>query len=686
MSSAPNESPRGQIEKDAAAAAQDASVVVADIGSTNDSPPTSSSQTSPPAEKPAAHAGPPNGGLQAWLHILGSFLLYFNTWGLISSFGAFQAYYASDILRDNTAFQISTIGSLQNFLMVFLGFIIGPIFDLGYSRYLLIIGSLLVLVGLILQAFCQNLWQFLLCQGLIIGIGTGCLSTLGVALPSQWFSTRLPLANGIAANGSGVGGLVLPALFRAMQPKIGFRWTVLVFALISLVTLGVSLLVIKTSSLKTPPARRPWIDHSVFRDAPFLLFLGACCLLFLGMYTPYVYVQSYALDNALSSPDVALYLLSILNGASIVGRIVPNFIVPYTGILNMICAAVFVMSIAAFCFAATDSQGSLIAVTVVYGFFAGTFFALQPTTFVRLTADKSYMGTRFGLVGLRVVKSLQDHGFTVTAISRTSSTATFPAGVAVRKADLASVESLTAALAGQDAVVSAISTVAAVVKGAQDPLVDAAVAAGVKRFIPSEYGLNTRNLKGEILGDWLIAKTEAVDYLIEKAKANEGFTWTGIGTSLFFDWSITRGIYGIDLANKSIDIFDSGNQKVSTTSLVFLAEGIAAVLKHPDETANQYINIIEFDVTQNQLLKLFEEETGAKWTVNHKTADEVNEEGKKKLAAGGRFPFEEFLIKYHFADAPGHSIPEEGKANKVLELPQSDLREFVRGYIKENSK
>ncbi|KAJ0384681.1 hypothetical protein COL922a_007840 [Colletotrichum nupharicola] len=275
-----------------------------------------------------------------------------------------------------------------------------------------------------------------------------------------------------------------------------------------------------------------------------------------------------------------------------------------------------------------------------------------------------------GLVGLRVVKSLQDHGFTITAISRTSSTATFPAGVAVRKADLSSVESLTAALAGQNAVVSAIST----------------VAAGVKRFIPSEYGLNTRNLKGEILGDWLIAKTEAVDYLIEKAKAHEGLTWTGIGTSLFFDWSITRGIYGIDLANKSIDIFDSGNQKVSTTSLVFLAEGIAAVLKHPDETANQYINIIEFDVTQNQLLKLFEEETGAKWTVNHKTADEVNEEGKRKLSAGGRFPFEEFLIKYHFADVPGHSIPEGGKANKVLELPQSDLREFVKGYIKENSK
>lgn len=90
--------------------------------------------------------------------------------------------------------------------MVFLGFIVGPIYDLGYSRYLLIVGSSLVVVGLILQAFCQNLWQFLLCQGVIIGLGTGCLSTLGVAIPSQWFSTKLPFANGIGANGSGVGG------------------------------------------------------------------------------------------------------------------------------------------------------------------------------------------------------------------------------------------------------------------------------------------------------------------------------------------------------------------------------------------------------------------------------------------------------------------------------------------------
>ncbi|CAN8096347.1 unnamed protein product [Discula destructiva] len=294
-----------------------------------------------------------------------------------------------------------------------------------------------------------------------------------------------------------------------------------------------------------------------------------------------------------------------------------------------------------------------------------------------------------GLVGLRVVKALQEKGFEVTAISREGYAATFPGRVAVKKADLSSVESLTLAFAGQDAVISAISTVAVIVPGAQDPLIDAAVAAGVKRFLPSEYGLNTRILEGEILGDWLKSKTAAVNYLIKKAEANPGFTWTGVATCLFFDWSIHRGIYGISLEDKSITIFDSGNQKVSTTSLAFLAEGLAAVLQHPAETANKYINIVEFEVTQNELLELFEEETGSKFAISYKTADEAEKEGKEKLAVGGipagRFPFEEFLQKYWFGDSIPHAIKEEDKANTLLQLPKTELRDVVREYIREYS-
>jgi hypothetical protein len=36
--------------------------------------------TPPPAAGPSP---PPNGGLQAWMQVLGGFMLFFNTWGIL---------------------------------------------------------------------------------------------------------------------------------------------------------------------------------------------------------------------------------------------------------------------------------------------------------------------------------------------------------------------------------------------------------------------------------------------------------------------------------------------------------------------------------------------------------------------------------------------------------------------------
>lgn len=60
-------------------------------------------------------------------------------------------------------------------------------------------------------------------------------------------------------------------------------------------------------------------------------------------------------------------------------------------------------------------------------------------------------------------------------------------------------------------------------------------AAGVKRFIPSEFGINTRQLQGLKIGQIVAGKTKLVDDLQKKAEQNPGFSWTGISNGLFFD-------------------------------------------------------------------------------------------------------------------------------------------------------
>jgi hypothetical protein len=102
----------------------------------------------------------------------------------------------------------------------------------------------------------------------------------------------------------------------------------------------------------------------------------------------------------------------------------------------------------------------------------------------------------------------------------------------VRRIDFDSPEILTKALSGQDAVVSLMAPGGI---GEQKKAIDAAIEAGVKRFLPSEFGVNTRTATGAI-SKALAAKIGITEYLITKSKENPSFTWTGLSTGVFFDW------------------------------------------------------------------------------------------------------------------------------------------------------
>ncbi|KAJ2905614.1 major facilitator superfamily transporter [Zalerion maritima] len=349
------------------------------------------------------HYEPPDGGFFAWLQVSGSWWIYFNTWGLLASYGAFQSYYQNELLSSHSPFQISTIGSVQSFLMMGLGFFSGPIYDAGYFHHLLIFGSSLVFVGTLIQSFCSKFWQLMLVQGVIIGTGTGAVSLVGVAATGKWFTKKLPVATGTASLGSGVGGIVIPILFRTLQPRIGFGWAVRVLALLFGLSLGFSNLVMKThlpTHPKPPTSRRKLIDKASFSDVPYLLFVSGGFLVFVGMYIPFFYVGEFSEDHSLAPDDKSPYILALLNFASIFGRVIPNFFTPATGALNMIILTTLSLAVSAFCFAAVRNLADLLIVTAIYGFWTGTFFSVQPTVLVRLTEDKRVVGTRIGFAFL----------------------------------------------------------------------------------------------------------------------------------------------------------------------------------------------------------------------------------------------------------------------------------------------
>ncbi|KAI1736097.1 hypothetical protein F4680DRAFT_272398 [Xylaria scruposa] len=285
-----------------------------------------------------------------------------------------------------------------------------------------------------------------------------------------------------------------------------------------------------------------------------------------------------------------------------------------------------------------------------------------------------------GNLGRAAVHELVDAGFAVTVLTREGSTSTFPAGVASKAVDYTSVESLTSALQGQDALVSIIATVAVV---GQRPLVDAAVAAGVRRIIPSEFGINTRFLGKEPIGAILQGKIQTLNYIHEKSKQNPLFTWTGISTGLFFDWGLPHGSIGLDKATKTATIYDSGDEPYQASNLPHIGKAIAAVLKNPERTVNRYISIASFNPTQNQVLEIAEKITGAKWTVNRLPASEQQQIGVEKLSKGDYSAFSNFLRKRVYGDGAGLAVEGPDNALDLLGLKSEDLEESLRTWLAE---
>lgn len=74
---------------------------------------------------------PPDGGLRAWTAVAAGHLVIMNTWGYINSFGVFQTYYATELGLPPAT--ISWIGSIQVFLLFFIGTFTGRITDAGVS-------------------------------------------------------------------------------------------------------------------------------------------------------------------------------------------------------------------------------------------------------------------------------------------------------------------------------------------------------------------------------------------------------------------------------------------------------------------------------------------------------------------------------------------------------------------------
>lgn len=255
---------------------------------------------------------------------------------------------------------------------------------MSYSQIIIWPCSILLVLAMMLTSLCTQYYQFILCQGILLGMSSGLIFAPALSVVGHYFFKKRAMAMSFASTGSPIGGIIFPVIMtNLLQNKsVGFAWGQRVCGFLSLFLLGIAAMTIRP----TPMRRKgPFLLLEAFLKPAYSLQVAALFLVVLGVWTPYFYIASYGVDHGMS-PSLASYLFAFLNAGSFVGRVLGGTFAQHLGQFNVITFACYGSAILLFCWLKITSSAGLIALSLLFGATSGIIIALMMSTMAH-TAD-----------------------------------------------------------------------------------------------------------------------------------------------------------------------------------------------------------------------------------------------------------------------------------------------------------
>ncbi|KAI5241300.1 MFS monocarboxylate transporter [Aureobasidium subglaciale] len=361
--------------------------------------------------------------------LIGAFCAFFCSVGFFNAFGLFQEYYHANQLSNETEFDISwppndvptersfpsstyadcsfssQIGSFAICAMYLSSPVVGISYDRIGPHVLLCIGTVGVLFAIFMVSLCEEYYQIFLAQSLVFGVSSAFLVTPSLSTLTKYFRKNRALGMGIVVAGSSTGGVVWPIVLDQLlnHTTLGFSWTIRIVAFIMLPLLGLSCLLVRAPAIVTShqdekdeaTKAKPKADFSIVKKPAFILCCAGMAIANLGMFSPLFYISSYAVSLNMST-SFTFYLVSIVNGASFFGRVLPGILADRYGCFNLLSSASLASGIVAFCWTRATNVAGVTFWALAYGFASGAIMSLQTACIASLATPET-MGTAMGL-------------------------------------------------------------------------------------------------------------------------------------------------------------------------------------------------------------------------------------------------------------------------------------------------
>ncbi|KAI6083059.1 major facilitator superfamily domain-containing protein [Hypoxylon rubiginosum] len=386
--------------------------------------------------------------------LLSAFVTIALTIGYNQCFGVFQEYYLSpdqDIIVPAPAEQASPptallafVGTLCYGLTWAGGLFVNPVISriehgtwapttpstrlwrrrivrLLRPRTITISGVLMMSLGFALASLSSSIWQLLLTQGFLVGLGMSLLYFPLLAPAPEYFNSHRATAMGFILAGGGAGGLIFSPVIRALLSSVGGRWTLRIYALFNLVAgLPIAWAVPRSrfagvSTAEGPERRNTHVSRALATKATFIFSVIAAFLQAAGAQLPLSFIPSYTVILGFTATNGANYLAAS-NAINAVSRVLTGYAGDRLGRQNTLVLTLLLAATSVFAFwlssvvalSASSSLSLWLAFIVLYSCSAGGYYALFPALIAEVFGIRQYaavnafilfvrgLGTMFG--------------------------------------------------------------------------------------------------------------------------------------------------------------------------------------------------------------------------------------------------------------------------------------------------
>ncbi|RLV95986.1 putative transporter MCH4 [Spathaspora sp. JA1] len=366
----------------------------------------------------------PDGGLEANLVLLGSFIGLIADFGIANSLGAIESYVSYHQLSKISKTDVSWVFSLHLGVMYFGGVFFGELFDRFGAKKPLIAGTLTICLGLFCTAESKTLYQFILSFSVVTAIGTSIAMSPLIGALSHWYLKKRAMACSIATIGGLVGAACFTIMLQRLYEQVGFKWAIRILAFICLACMSVAIVLVrerreevieeeqethvKTNLLTTGlNFFKQALDFSTVKDSKFVLLTFAVALPEIVSMTTLTYLSSYALAYEISDTRAYL-LLTIVNVCGIPSRLVSGVLADRYGRFNVMIVTSILTTIIIFglWYPAKGNVSILYVFGILFGISTSAVISLIPACTGQICSSDKFgkvYGTLYFFLGFLTI-------------------------------------------------------------------------------------------------------------------------------------------------------------------------------------------------------------------------------------------------------------------------------------------